>query len=92
MAAVFEHPQNFKQALEIRAHRFAGVGIGLERVDSRTDRFDQKLDIRHELDPFYAQSLPLDSSTTSSFGAPPSLQPTEETIDSLEVLESGRDP
>jgi hypothetical protein len=54
MAAFFEHRQNFKQALEIRAHRFVGVGIGLERVDlrtdSRTDRFDQKLDIRHELD------------------------------------------
>jgi hypothetical protein len=41
---------------------------------------------------FYAQSLPLGSSTTSSIGTPPSLEPTEETIDSLEVLESGRDP
>jgi hypothetical protein len=39
---------------------------------------------------FYAQSL--GSGTSSSFGAPPSLEPTEETIDSLEVLESGRDP
>jgi hypothetical protein len=55
MAAFFERRQNFKQALEIRAHRVVGVGIGLERADSRTDsrtdRFDQKLDIRHELDP-----------------------------------------
>jgi hypothetical protein len=41
---------------------------------------------------FYAQSVPLGTSTTSSIGAPPSLEPTEETIDSLEVLESGRDP
>jgi hypothetical protein len=41
---------------------------------------------------FYAQALPLCSGTTSSVGAPPSLEPTEETIDSLEVLESGRDP
>jgi hypothetical protein len=41
---------------------------------------------------FYAQSLPLGFGTSSSIGAPPSLEPTEETIDSLEVLESGRDP
>jgi hypothetical protein len=41
---------------------------------------------------FYAQSLPLGSGTTSSVGAPPSLEPTEGTVDSLEVLESGGDP
>jgi hypothetical protein len=41
---------------------------------------------------FYAQSLPLGSSTTSSIGAPPSLEPAEETIDSLEAPESSREP